>query len=668
MDTSSLMMFSPGRIGRLTAKNRLVLPPMVRNYADENGCATARYLAHIERIARGGVGTIILEATFVRQDGKGFSHELGLHNDAVIPGLRTLVDAAHRHGALIGIQLFHGGRQASSQTSGSQPVAPSAIPDPLVNELPHELTPAEIGDIVAAFGAAAGRAKTAGFDFVEIHGAHGYLVAQFLSPFSNKRTDAYGGTPEKRRRFLEEVYAAVRAATEKDFPITVRLSGEEPLPGGLPIDETVATARRLEQLGAAALHITCGNYATYAQGTMIPPMAVPDGVLVPLAERVKAAVNIPVITVGKLRTSRMVEEILRTKQADFVALGRSLLADPDWPAKVAAGKEGQVRHCVACNEGCISRLFAQESVWCTVNPEVGREPAFANLGGGDGRKLLVVGGGPAGMAAAYWAASAGFKVVLHEADSRLGGQLWAAAAAPHREGWEMLREHLVREIGRLGVEVHLSSKLDVAGIEREKPWAVIIATGARSVRPAITGVEGVSVVSGRDVLEQSAREEGAVVVAGGGCAGAQTAEYLASRGHDVTIIEARGDIAVDAPIDERNLLLGRLHDHGIKIMPNTRLLSIASDSVLVHAPHETRTLPADTVVLCLGAKSVNDLAAVLENQAMRGHVVGDAVRPRRMLNAVTEGGLAVIDLLGIKLDPAIQRELEPVVTSTHALS
>ncbi|HUO43625.1 MAG TPA: FAD-dependent oxidoreductase [Burkholderiales bacterium] len=659
MNASNLMMFSPGRIGKLAPKNRLVMPPMVHNYADEDGRATPRYIAHIDRVARGGVGTIIIEATFVRRDGRGFVRELGLHDDAVIPGLRALVDAGHRHGALMGIQLFHGGRQASSLTAGGQPVAPSAIPDPLINELPHELTLAEIGELVAAFGAAAARAKAAGFDFVEIHGAHGYLVAQFLSPFSNKRNDVYGGTPEKRRRFLEEVYGAVRAATGRDFPVTVRLSGEEPLPGGLPLEETVATAQRLEQLGAAALHISCGNYATYAQGVMIPPMAVHDGVLVRLAQRVKTAVAIPVIAVGKLRTPEMVEAVLQNGQADFVALGRSLLADPDWPAKVAAGSSDQVRHCVTCNQGCISRLFEQAPIWCAINPEAGREQAFANLGGGAGRTLLVVGGGPAGMTAAYWAAVAGFKVSLYEAGPRLGGQLWAAAAAPHREDWNLLREHLTREIAHHGVELHLNSKLTPADIERIRPWAVIVATGSEVVRPRIAGAENLAVVTGRDVLEKSAREDGAIVVAGGGCAGAQTAEYLASRGHPVTLIEAMGDIATDVPMDERNLLLQRLHGYAVNILPNTRLLSMEAGGVVVHAPHETRKLPADTVVLCLGSRPVNDLAAVLKERGIRGYIVGDAMRPRRITDAVAEGALAVLDLLEVKLDPAIRQELQP---------
>lgn len=637
--------FSSENIGRLTAKNRLVLAPMVRNYGDEEGRVTPRYLAHFERIARGGVGTMIVEASFVRIDGKGFRRQLGVHDDGVIPGLRALADAGHRHGALVGIQLFHGGRQASSRISGLQPVAPSAIPDPVVNELPRELTLEGIAEIVDAFATAARRAKLAGLDFVEIHGAHGYLVAEFLSPFSNHRTDRYGGTPDGRRRFLEEIFASVKSAVGDGFPVTVRLSAEEKLPGGLTVEDTVVTAQRLQQLGVAALHVSNGNYATYNQGTMIPPMAIPDGVLLPLVTQVKAAVSIPVIAVGKLRSPEVIEETLAAGDADFVALGRSLLADPDWPVKVQSGRAAEIRDCVACNQGCISRVFAQEEVWCTVNPEVGREAAFGALRGGNGRKLLVVGGGPAGMAAARWGALAGFKVVLYDAHSVLGGQLIAAATAPHREDWDLARAHLTRELERLGVEVHLNAKVDADVLRLVNAAAVVIATGAEPIRPALAAAHGITVATGRDVLERSVPHQGHVVVAGGGCSGAQTAEYLATCGHEVTLLEADGSIAADVPTDERALLLGRLHGHGVKLLTDTRLISLAHGNVVVNALHETRMLPADMVVMCLGSRSVNALASVLDEDKTRGYVVGDARRPRKVTEAIAEGALAVVDLL-----------------------
>jgi len=645
-------LFSEGRIGPLRTRNRLVMAPMVRNYADAEGRVTPRYLAHLERIARGGVGTMIVEASYVREDGKTWVRQLGLHADHVVPGLRQLVDTCRRHGALVGVQLAHGGRDAAAEVSGSQPIGPSAIPDPVMQALPHALEPAEIAELTAAFGDAARRAQQAGFDFVEIHAAHGQLIASFLSPFSNRRNDDYGGTPPKRRRFLEEVYAAVRAATGPDYPIVVRLSAEETLASGLTLAETIGTAQRLEALGAAAVHISNGNRATYALGTVVPPMAIPDGVLLPYAEALKQAVGIPVIAVGKIRTAALAEEALAKGQADFVALGRSLLADPDWPAKVTAGHEDEVQHCIACNQACVGRLFEQQDVRCTVNPECGSERDYARLQGGAGQRLVVVGGGPAGMAAARWGAMAGFDVILHEAQSVLGGQLLPAAAAPHRDGWDMLRDYLIRELARLRVTVRLESRVQAADVLRERPWAVIVATGAEPIRPKLGEIGGMRVVTGRDVLEQREPHQGRVIVAGGGCQGAQTAEYLASCGHSVTILEAGNEIALDAPADERALLIGRLRHRNVEILPQTRLGHLAVGNVVVERPHETRMLPADMVVLCLGAKPVNALAAALHGEVPT-LVVGDARAPRKVTHAIAEGAAAILTLLGVQPEDAL---------------
>ena len=361
-------LFQKGRFGHLEVKNRFVMPSMVRNYADGKGYVTDRYVAHIDRIAQGGVGMMVLEASFIRPDGKGFAHELGIHTDKTIPGLARLVRAAHKHDAKIGIQLYHAGRQTSSRVSGAQPIAPSAIPDPTVMEIPHALSVKEIDGIVRAYGAAAGRARKAGLDFVEIHGAHGYLITQFLSPFSNRRTDGYGGNFKNRFRFLEEIYHSVRKAVGGEYPVLVRLSGDEMVAGGLHLSDTVKIARALERLGVDGLHISAGNYASYARGYLIPPMAIPDEPLVHLAAGVKKAVSIPVIAVAKIRKPENAEKILKLKKADFIGIGRTLLADPDYPNKVRENRLDEINPCIACNQGCISRLFAQEDVLCTVNP------------------------------------------------------------------------------------------------------------------------------------------------------------------------------------------------------------------------------------------------------------------------------------------------------------
>lgn len=634
-------LFSEGKVGALRTKNRLVMPPMVRNYADKDGLVTDRYVEHIKRIAEGGVGMMILEASYISPEGKGFVNELGIHSDAVIPGLKRLVAMAHAHGAVIGPQLYHAGRQTSQLTTGVQPVAPSAIKEPLSGVMPRELTVPEIERLVQQYAEAALRAKNAGMDFVEVHGAHGYLITQFLSPFSNQRTDDYGGSEEKRLKFALDVISAVRKLVGKDYPIIVRLSADEMVPGGLTVEKTAVIGKRLEEAGVDALHISVGNYGSYIQGQMIPPMSVPDGPLVHFAETVKRAVKIPVIAVGKIRDPKMAEKIISDNKADFVAIGRTLLADPEWPMKVQAGRTNEINPCVACNMGCISRLFSQQDVWCTVNPANGREEIFRKP---IGRKqtVVIVGGGPAGLSAARTAASRGHRVLLYEKSNRLGGQLFAAGAAPHREGWKELREVLTRDIKRLGVEVRLQRGYTPAMAKEDPPNAIIVAVGSSPQRINIPGVGNTNVVIARDLLEGKRKVYGKVVIVGGGCAGAQTAEFLAVKGHEVTIVEQAEAIATDAPMDERALLLLRLEKLGVKIEAKTKVMNIEPKSVQVENASGTASLPAGTVVLCLGSSPNDGLTEELKKVIENTVVVGDAVSPRRMTDAILEGALAAL--------------------------
>ncbi|MHB0938618.1 MAG: FAD-dependent oxidoreductase [Armatimonadota bacterium] len=635
-------LFSPGKIGRMTVKNRLFMAPMVRNYATKDGLVTPRYLAHIARIARGGVGGMILEAAYISQNGKGFANQLGIHTDDCMPGLRELARAAHEHGVVIGPQLYHGGRQTASAVTGKPIVAPSAIPDPTINEVPLALSVEEIRTLVTAYALAAVRAKEAGCDFVEIHGAHGYLITQFLSPFSNARDDQYGGSQDNRMRFLVEVVEAVRQAVGPEFPVTVRLSGEEQVPMGLTIEDTMHIAKRLESLRVDAVHISAGNYASYERGYMIQPMAIPDGPLIPLAERVKQELRIPVIAVGKIRTPELAEEVIHSGKADFVALGRLLLADPDWPVKAQEDRSEQIDTCIACNQGCISRLFENLDVWCTVNAECSRELQFA-VPPAMKRRVLVIGGGPAGLSAAKTAKERGHEVILCEELDHLGGQLPAAYAAPYRPGWRELLEYLEEEMARLQVDVRLNTRVTPELAREIGADVAIVATGASPIRLKIPGAEGENVVTARDLLEGKVNARGRVVVAGGGCAGAQTAEYLASRGHPVIIAEMLGAIAVDAPKAERELLLHRLGKLGVRIQTETKIMRVGDGVVYVERPGGEETLPADTVVVCLGSTSNDDLAEKLRGIVAQVITVGDAVKPRRVTEAVVEGSVAALN-------------------------
>ena len=638
-------LFSPGTIGTLKIKNRVVMPPMVRNYADERGLVTPKYLAHIERVARGGVGTIILEASFIRPDGKGFSHELGLHTDGIIPGLKQLVQAAHAQGAVIGPQLYHAGRQTSSSTTGMQPIAPSPIPDSTINEMPRSLNVEEIRDIVKAYAEAARRSKEADCDFVEIHGAHGYLITQFLSPFSNTRDDEYGGSEGGRLRFATEVVRAVREAVGPGFPVTIRISADEMVPNGLTLEDSAMISKRLEELGVDAIHVSSGNYASFNRGYMIAPMSMPDGLQVPLAEWIKNCVSIPVIAVGKIRSPAMADDIIRTGKADFVAVGRSLLADPDWPKKAQDGRTDQIRNCIACNEGCITRLFSNRDAWCTVNPETSREEEFARSLSGSMKRVFIAGGGPAGMEAARIAALRGHRVVLIEERDHLGGSLLLASMSPKRPGWSELRDYLVGEMKRLGVDVRLGTKATLELAKKEGAEVAIVAIGASQFPPAIPGIKSKNVVLSRDLLEGKARIHGEkVVVMGGGTSGAQIADFLSQRDYDVTIVTAGREIAKDSAVVIRELMLDRLRQRGVKMLTDTKIIEITKDKVLIVSSGGSEDLPgelpADTVVASTGAKPNDSLAEELRKIVSQVFIVGDAVEPRDVTYAILEGARA----------------------------
>jgi 2,4-dienoyl-CoA reductase-like NADH-dependent reductase (Old Yellow Enzyme family)/thioredoxin reductase len=637
-------MFSPGRIGKMRLKNRLVMPPMVRNYADAKGFVTTQYVDHIARIAKGGVGMMILEASYITQEGKGFVNQLGIQSDACIPGLKKLAVVAHKNGVKIGIQIYHAGRQTvPANNGGKQPVAPSAIPDPLEQYMPHALTTKEIQTLVRAYGRAAARAKKAGMDFVEIHGAHGYLITQFLSPFSNKRKDAYGGTEQKRLRFASEVYLAVRRAVGDAYPVTIRLSGDEMVDGGMTIRDAVKVARHLEGLGIDAFHISAGVYGSYVKGHMIPPMVIEDGPLLRLSAAVKKAVKVPIIAVGKLRTPEIVERALKTKQADFVAIGRTLLADPEWPNKVRANRLADINKCIACNQGCISRLFAQQDVRCTVNPETSREGQF-NVKPGKRKNVLVIGGGPAGLEAAKVAAKRGHKVTLYEKTARLGGQVIAAAMLPHRKDWGDFLETLIHDVKKSGVTINMSTTFSPSMVKTGEYDAAIVALGSTPMRPGVPGINRTNVVIARDLLEGREKATGTVVVAGGGCMGTQVAEALAVKGHKVTVVEAANDVALEAPLDERFLLLERLKKLNVVIATGTKLVGISDNSVAVEDAKGQRDLQADTVVLCLGAHPNNGMTDELKNRCAKVFVVGDSNKPGRVTEAVADGALAALQV------------------------
>lgn len=629
------LLMSPIKIGNMQLRNRIVMPPMVTNYAYEDGSVTDRLRAyHVER-AKGGVGLIIVEASYVHLSGRGFQNEVGIYSDRLIASLRSLVDAVHTHGAKIAIQLYHGGRQTKSSVTGQPIVAPSPIPDPTEPETPKELTKEEIAELVKAFGEAARRAKAAGFDAVEVHGAHGYLIDEFLSPYANKRTDEYGGSLENRMRFPLEVVRAVRQAVGPDYPILYRMSADEKVPGGLKLDETKIVAQRLEQEGINALHVSAGVYESAVW--IIQPMAMPRACLADLARGIKSVVKIPVISVGRYNDPEVAEKVLEEGKADLIAFGRELLTDPEMPKKISEGRLDEVRKCIACCQGCIDELFQDHPIGCTVNARTGFETQFTLAKASRPRRVLVVGGGAAGMEAARVAALRGHNVTLWEETSSLGGQLTLAATPPQKGEIMTFKDFLMNEMRRLRINVQLNKEATLDAIRSERPDVVVIATGAVPATVDVPGVNGKNVAMSWDVLSGKASVGRRVVIIGGGLVGCETAEFLAEKGHEVTIVEMLPRIASDVGPLVGALLLDRLGKQGVKVITGAKLTSIGERDITVERDGNTETLPNfDSVVMAVGSKSEDTLARQLEGSGIDYYVIGDASRPRRITHAVFE--------------------------------
>ncbi|MCK9357361.1 MAG: FAD-dependent oxidoreductase, partial [Dehalococcoidia bacterium] len=490
----------PLTLGSLQLRNRLVMAPVTTQYADERGRVTEQLKAHYETRARGGAGLIIVEASYVLPVGQAFKDQLGIYDDSLIPGLRQLAAAIKRQGCVAAIQLHHAGRMAKSGLSGLQPVAPSAIADPR-GEQPRALDASAIRSTVRSFAEAAARAKEAGFDGVEIHGAHAYLIDQFISPSANRRTDAYGGPLENRARFMLEVVAAAREAVGADYPVWLRMNGREyGVEGGTTLEDALEVARLAERAGAAAIHVSAYGPATPTNRTTagFQPAVIAD-----LAAAMKHAVSIPVMAVGRI-TPEAAEDLLESGAADLVALGKALLADPDLPGKLVEGRDEEIVPCIVCMHCRDSLMLAAPGgIRCQVNPRLGCDHEPAAVAAPVSKKVLIVGGGPAGMVAALTAARRGHSVTLWERGRALGGQLLQAAVPPHKDRIGCYTRFLARELGRSGVVVELQREATVEEVLGARPDAVVVATGARPLSPDIPGLKRAGAVEAGAVLDGS---------------------------------------------------------------------------------------------------------------------------------------------------------------------
>jgi len=636
MSANYAHLLSPGNIGTMKLKNRIAMAPMVRNFASTDGVITQSLIDHYAARAKGGAGLIIVEASYVQPSGRVWHQGIGIDDDRHIPGLAALTDAVKHWGSKIEIQLVHGGRQSTSAVSKVPVVAPSAVPCPVTGSFPRELSTQEVADLIEAFAQAARRAKIAGFDGVELHGAHGYIMSQFFSAHVNRRGDKYGGDLKGRATIAVETIQRIRHLVGDSYPITIRINGRDNVPNGQTIEDAVALAKILEAAGIAAIHISVGMGEANLDPRNVPTAATmlsPRGHMIDFAAQVKNAVKVPVMAVGSI-TPEMGEAVLREGKADFIAFGRQFLADPHFPNKLDRGERENIRPCIRCNEMCLGRILV--GIRCTVNPEVGYEGE--NLQPvAKAKKVVVIGGGVAGMEAARIAALRGHNVTLYEKNSQLGGHLIEASVPKFKEDIGNFKDWLVRQMNKVGVKVVLGMEITSAALAEVKPDAVVIATGSTSIRPNIPGVDKPVVVPAIDVLLGKATSGNHPIVAGGGAVGSEVALYLAKQGKNVTLIEMLPQIASDV-IPVRNALISQLSDANVKILTNTKIVAITDNGVTsISADKNLVNNDGDKIILAMGLVSDLKLYKAVHEKVAEVYVIGDSVESRRMGEAIHEG-------------------------------
>lgn len=639
-----------GQIGNLEIKNRLVMTAMGVGVGDHSGIVPDEFIEFYTQRARGGAGLIITEITRVNNvHGVGEYDQLSLADDNVIPSFQKLADSVHQYGTKIFAQLHHPGRESHLVLNPSvkELVSSSPFPSRIAPEPTRALTIEEIHSLVKDFADAAVRAQKAGLDGVEIHAAHGYLITQFLSANDNFREDEYGGSLENRMRFLMEIIAAIREACGSEFPISVRLSSSEFLDGvgirhGITLEESIRTAVACEKAGVNLINVSSGTHFT--GNTIVEPTTYQQGWKLGLAAEIKKNLTIPVAATSVFRDPEFCDETLESGAIDFVAMGRSWLADPEWGEKALSGRADDIRKCLGCmycfetagNALCTGEGHAQ----CSVNPYLGEETVYsAPTEDGNGRKAVVIGGGPAGLEAALILAQRKFDVTLMEKEDRLGGQMYLSSLPPHRGKMGNFIKYAEKQLKDLGVDIRLNTEASAEAIKAMNPYAIFVCTGSVAVLPkSIPGIDGDNVYVASDILTEKVKLIGKKnVVAGGGLTGMETAEFLQVKGNEVTDIDMLPGLGLGAfplvVMDETS----RVAQSGVCAMPGHKLAEIHADHVVLEdtAGYQV-TLPCDAVIMCLGVRPVNQLGEELTG-VEHVYMLGDAKKSgRRVTNAIHE--------------------------------
>jgi len=640
-------LFSPVQVGRLTLKNRIYSSGHAEAMA-EAGRPGGRLTRYHAAKARGGCAlTIFGGSSSVHPSSPAAAwKQIANHDDSIIPAYRALADAVHAHGCHVFTQLTHLGRRA--QADGEEAnvlLAPSQIPERVHRDVPHELEGEQIAELVHAFGEAARRCREGGLDGIELSMAHNHLIDQFWSPLFNQRLDEYGGSLENRMRFAVDVLQGIRRRVGRDFVVGARISGDEFTRGGLTAADMAEIARRLAASGLVDfLSIIGGGAHTYElQAAAVPNMSYATGVFVPLAAAIKhAAPGMPIFHASRIVDPVHADRTVAAGQIDVVGMTRALIADPDLPRKAQEGRLDDIRTCVGANEGCIDRIYQGKPVTCVQNPATGREAELGEVHAATKpKKVVVIGGGVAGLEAARMAAVRGHRVVLFEKTAELGGQVLLAARAPARAEYAGIVRFLAAQVRKHGVDVRLDVEATPSAVAAERPDAVIIATGSHPFIPAVPGSDGKHVVTDRDVLAGEAKVGANVVVVDDVHTqeALSTAELLLEQGKRVEVISPLFYVGQDIGVTSIAPLYKRLFTRGVVLTPGTELRAVEGSTVIVanvYSGAEQRIEGVDTVVLAAGSRSTDGLYRALKGQVSELYAVGDCVAPRGVHQAILD--------------------------------
>ena len=641
-----MLLFTPVKIGNVELKNRIVMPSLTNSFA-KDGFVTENAIAYYAARAGGGAAMICVEDGIVEfPRGNNAIEPVSVDDDKYIPMLSRLAAVIKKSGSIPAIQLSHAGRRAGqppnaqgkSSSRGLMPVAPSMIGHPVPGYIvPRELEIDEIGEIIEKFGRGARRCVEAGFEVIGLHCAHVYLCGEFLSPWANNRTDMYGGSLENRVRFVLEVLARMKKEIG-DIPLTLRMNGEEPAGGNTPGDIR-EIARRVEAAGVKAISVSSGFGPVLKMRHILPTQittGMPEGLLVPLAENIKAGVSIPVMVGNHIREPVLMEMIIRSGKSDLITLGRPLVADPEWVNKVQSGRYADIRPCVSCCIGCHNNVLKGKPMSCILNPLVGKEddPGLGMTTAVKPKRILVIGAGPAGLEAALTASARGHNVTVWEKSDSIGGSLNLAEIPPRKESLRKIIAYYENRLAKSSVTLNLGREADADAIYNFRPDAVIIAAGGESFVPPIKGVDGEHVYSAHDVLRNRGIDAGRVVIVGGGQVGIELAEFLADKEVQVTIAEALDAVGGDMYAFSKQLVMYGLEDRKVRIVTGARVREATTDGVWIEKGGESEFLPAEAVIVAAGLKPRYKLVDALKARGLEVYQVGDCAEPGDIMSAV----------------------------------